>query len=184
MHLRWRLLVLLCLVFTVYSCKKESTSPSPPVSPTNPVTPVTPGTEFSLSNVLRSNMVVQRNKPFVIWGKGSQSLNITINVSWNNTTFYATINSSGNWQVAIPAAVANASPQTIIVKAGNATPITLTNILIGDVWICSGQSNMVFEIDSIPPFRGVTNYPAEIAAANYPQICTLTLQEDLKATPC
>jgi len=183
MHLRWRLLVLLCLVFTVYSCKKESTSPSPPVSPTNPVTPVTPGTKFSLSNVLRSNMVVQRNKPFVIWGKGSQSLNITINVSWNNTTFYATVNSSGNWQVAIPATVANASPQTIIVKAGNATPITLTNILIGDVWICSGQSNMVFEVDSIPPFRGVTNYPAEIAAANYPQIRTLTLQEDLKATP-
>lgn len=168
-----------------YSCKKDSYSPPipPPVNPTNPVAPVTPSIQFSLSNVLRSNMVVQRNKPFIIWGKGAQSLTIAVNVSWNNTTFYATANASGNWQVSIPAAAANASPQTIVVKADNSPAITLNNILIGDVWICSGQSNMVFEVDSIPPFRGVTNYPAEIAAANYPEIRTLTLQEDLKASP-
>jgi sialate O-acetylesterase len=128
-------------------------------------------------------MVVQRNKPFLVWGKAQPNLNISVNVSWNSNAFSGTADATGNWKVSIPAETATNTPQTITVKGGNTEPITLNNILIGDVWICSGQSNMVFEVDSIPPFRGVTNYQQEIMAANYPDIRATTLQTDLQQNP-
>jgi sialate O-acetylesterase len=138
---------------------------------------------FSVSSVLQSNMVVQRDKPFVIWGNGPANLKVSVNVSWNNNVFTAVTDSIGNWHVTIPATVANANPQTIIAKAPGFNAVTLNNILIGDVWICSGQSNMIYPVDSIAPFDGVINFRDEIAAANYPMIRTFTLAEDNETVP-
>jgi sialate O-acetylesterase len=184
MKLKW-LLLSLCLLLILAGCKKDNNSPEVIKKSGGAGTGGTgTGTSSALSiaNVLQSNMVVQRGKPFSVWGASLAGAAITVQVSWNSATFSTTANSAGQWNVIIPAALANASPQTIDVTASGTT-IKLNNILIGDVWVCSGQSNMVFEVDSIPPFRGVLNYPAEIAAANYPSIRAITLNTDYEASP-
>jgi sialate O-acetylesterase len=178
MRIKWQLFIL-CLIVVLNSCKKDNNFS--PISPP-PSNPVQGNYRFSVSNVLQSNMVIQRNKPFIIWGKAQAHLNVSVNVSWNQSTFTGIADGSGKWKVAIPEAAANTTAQTITVSADTAT-ITFKNILIGDVWICSGQSNMVFEVSDIPPFRGVINYAAEIAAANYPNIRAITLQSDLETGP-
>jgi sialate O-acetylesterase len=176
---KWLLLAL--LLFILAGCSKKEI-----VKPVNPGDPKKTGrllTGVSLSSVLQSNMVIQRDKPFVIWGHAPANVKLTVNVSWNTTTFVALADTSGKWKVTIPATGTNASPQTIIANADGYEPVILTNILIGDVWICSGQSNMVFPVDSIAPFQGVTNFKAEIAAANFPMIRMLTVQVDGESAP-
>ncbi len=172
MQTKWLCILLVFFILTGCS-KKENVGPQ---KNTNTAT-------FSVSGVLQSNMVVQRDQPFTVWGQASPNLNLSVNVSWYSTTLNAVADASGNWKVSIPASAANASPQTITIKAAGVSTITLNNVVIGDVWICSGQSNMVFPVDSISPFEGVLNYKAEIAAANYPLIRTFTVQDDNEAAP-
>jgi len=177
MRSRWLLFALFSLLILV-GCKKESHTPPPIIPPPLKIT----GT-LTIANVLQSNMVVQRGKPFQVWGRAPATTKITVNVSWNSSDFAAVADGSGNWSVTIPASGANGDPQTITAKGDNVNTVTLKNILIGDVWICSGQSNMVYQVDSIPPFGGVVDYPDEIAAANFPLIRALTVQVDQESSP-
>ncbi len=176
---KWQLIIL--ALFTLAGCiKNERFTPSKNGNQTNG-TGSLPG--LSVSSLLQSNMVVQRDKPFLITGTAPANLKISVNVSWNTTTFNTVSDASGNWSVTLPPAAANSKPQTIMANARSYQAVILTNVLIGDVWICSGQSNMVYPVDSIAPFDGVLNYKAEIAAASYPFIRMLTVQEDMEASP-
>lgn len=129
---------------------------------------------FMVSNVLQSNMVVQRDKPFKVWGKASPNFVISVKASWNSGLFTGTADASGNWLVTIPSAPVNTTPQTLIASVNGQKPDTLSNLLLGDVWICSGQSNMVMPMTQsdnlFGGYNGVINYQSEIAAANYPNI--------------
>ncbi|MDR3696686.1 sialate O-acetylesterase [Mucilaginibacter sp.] len=142
-----------------------------------------PVTALSVSSLFQNNMVVQRDKPVNIWGQAPVHTPVTVNVSWSSASLLAITDASGNWKVSVPPAAANSSPQAITVKAPGYTTVTFSDVLIGDVWICSGQSNMVMPVDTMAPFKGVLNYVAEIAAANYPLIRVLTVQEDIEASP-
>jgi sialate O-acetylesterase len=185
MRLRW-LLISLCVLFILQSCKKDHYKPeftnSGNTNSGNTDTSLTTQRKLAIANVLQSNMVVQRNKPFKIWGTSKTSAGITVNASWHEGPLTTTADGAGNWSVMIPASAANAVPQTITI-ADNTKIITLNNILIGDVWLCAGQSNMVYQMDSIAPFRGVVNYRSEITMANNPSIRALTLQADYENTP-
>jgi sialate O-acetylesterase len=173
------LLFALALSMMLAGCKKDNVvPPSIQVNTTPPPIGTTTPSKLTISNVLQSNMVVQRNKPLKLWGTAPAGVKIAVKVSWYTDSIRTAADANGKWQVTIPAAAANANAQNITTKTNDSNHIVLNNILIGDVWICSGQSNMVMEVDSIPPFRGVTNYQAEIAAANYPTIRALTLQSD------
>jgi len=177
MKLKW-LWVPFFLMLIIDSCKKESISNMPP-----PVKTITStNLNLSVANVLQSNMVIQRNKPTIVWGIASPGSTVTVNASWNSATITTKADGNGNWQVSIPASAANSNPQTITVNSGS-NHIVLNNILIGDVWICSGQSNMVYEVGPASPFEGVLNYQSEIAAANYSQIRTLTVHPDPEQSP-
>lgn len=180
MKLKW-LFIPLCVLFILQSCKKDHYKPDP-IHSDNTNTGSTPQHKLTITNTLQSNMVVQRDKPFKIWGGADANANITVNASWHDGPLTTTADGAGNWSVIIPAAAANATPQTINIS-GNSKTIILDNILIGDVWICAGQSNMVYQVDSIAPFRGVLNYQSEIAMANNPSVRALTLQADYEMNP-
>jgi sialate O-acetylesterase len=171
----WLYLISAAFVFT--GCRLDSVSPVK-----NKVTTNT-GSSFSVSSLFQNNMVIQRDQPVAIWGQAPTGTTVTVSVSWKASALQTVADNSGNWKVLIPASPANANPQTITLKAPDATTVVFSNVLLGDVWICSGQSNMVMPMDSIPPFDGVTNYQQEIAAANYPAIRLLTVQEDNEAAP-
>lgn len=113
-----------------------------------------------LPQLVSDGMVLQRNANINIWGWANAGERVII--KFNSKTYKATTNTDGKWAVILPPIKAG-GPYTIDIKAGN--HIVLHDILVGDVWFCSGQSNMV-----LPMERVKERYPDEIAGANYPQI--------------
>ncbi len=116
--------------------------------------------QLRLPQLVSDGMVLQRDTKIRIWGWSSPGSAVKIN--FNHHNYKATASADGRWEVYLPAMNAG-GPYTMDISSGN--HITLTNILIGDVWFCSGQSNMV-----LPMERVKEKYPDEIAAADYPQI--------------
>lgn len=105
-------------------------------------------------------MVLQRDRPVPVWGSADPGEKVT--VTFNGQRREAVADGSGRWKVMLDPMPANASPQPLEVHGKNA--VILTNVLIGEVWIGSGQSNMQWSVGQS------MNAAEEIAAANHPEI--------------
>ncbi len=116
--------------------------------------------QLRVPSLVSDGMVLQRDTPLTIWGWATPGEKITVQL--NRKAYKTTTDASGKWQVKLPAMKAG-GPFTMDI-AGN-TQLSIKDILIGDVWFCSGQSNMVHQLN----IHDVT-YANEIATANYPQI--------------
>ncbi len=121
--------------------------------------------QIKLPHVISSNMVVQRNAPVKIWGNAHKRENITI--SFNGQILKTKANKKGKWQVILKKMKAG-GPFKMTIN-GKKNTIILENILIGDVWVCSGQSNMEMSV------ARSNNANAEIATANYNNIRLFTV---------
>ncbi len=95
--------------------------------------------QTKLPSFFANNMVLQQQTKVAIWGEDIPKTRVKINTSWGEIIEVVT-NSNGKWSTTIPTKKASFKPETIFIR-GSST-ITLTNILIGEVWFCSGQSNM------------------------------------------
>ncbi len=115
--------------------------------------------DVRLPHVIGSNMVLQREMPIPIWGWADPNEQVSVEFAGQRVT--ATADADGSWMVRL-AAVKAGGPHKMTVRGTNT--IELTNILTGEVWLCSGQSNMEMGISI------VANGKEEIAAADYPQI--------------
>ncbi|PRY24542.1 sialate O-acetylesterase [Spirosoma oryzae] len=116
--------------------------------------------QLRVPSLISDGMVLQRDTPLTIWGWATPGEKITVQL--NRKAYKTTTDASGKWQVKLPAMKAG-GPFTMDI-AGN-TQLSVKDILIGDVWFCSGQSNMVHQLN----IHDVT-YANEIATANDPQI--------------
>ena len=85
------------------------------------------------------HMVLQQNSSVKLWGR-ADGKKVTITTSWNNRTYRTSTDKDGNWLVKVDTPAGGYTPYSITISDG--TPVTLSDILIGEVWICSGQSNM------------------------------------------
>jgi len=126
--------------------------------------PVTYGNETTLAAVFANNMVLQAGMAVPVWGVDVPGQAIT--VTFGGQTKTTTTGPDGKWMVRLDSMAVNATPQNLIV-AGSAQRV-LTNVVVGEVWLASGQSNMWFPM--VPPSPYPTIYTNEIAAANYPLI--------------
>lgn len=126
--------------------------------------------EVRLSSVFADHMVIQRDIPVHIWGDASPAEAIT--VSFRGETRHSTTDDLGRWSLYLATGSAG-GPFEMIVQGVNR--IAMEDILVGDVWIASGQSNMEFPLAE-GMNRGVTNEREEIAAANYPRIRLLDIE--------
>ncbi len=117
---------------------------------------------ITMPKIFGDNMVLQRNKPISIWGFAAPGEKITVQFNGQSKTTNA--DKTGKWQVMLSAESAG-GPYQLLVKGKN--QIAIENILVGEVWICSGQSNMEMPING---WGKINNYEEEIIAANYPQI--------------
>src|SRR5438270_7686628 len=115
--------------------------------------------DVRLPAVLTDHMVVQRGIPVHVWGSGDP--NEGVSVSFRGATRTTTADDLGLWSVYLPPGDAG-GPFDVVVKGNNS--ITLTDVMAGDVWVASGQSNMGF------PLKNANNGPAEVAKANDPRI--------------
>src|SRR4051794_8015347 len=91
-----------------------------------------------LPNVINSNMVLQQQSNVQLWGWAEPGERILITTSWDNKTDSVKATRDAKWQKSISTPKAG-GPYTITLKGNNT--ITLDNIMIGEVWVCSGQSN-------------------------------------------
>jgi sialate O-acetylesterase len=115
---------------------------------------------IKLPVLVSDGMVLQRDTKVNIWGWGSPGEKVRI--KFNNKTFSSVTDLKGNWIIALPPMKAG-GPYSMEVKGDNS--IIIKNILIGDVWFCSGQSNMVLTMERVKE-----KYPDDIANADYPEI--------------
>lgn len=123
------------------------------------------GEGLSVSNVFQSNMVIQRDKPVTIWGWAAPDEKVT--VSFAGQSAEATAAADRAWTVTLDALPANTAAQELVVKGASET-LTLENVLVGDVWVLGGQSNMEFDLSK------VDDGFLEVASANFPEIRLLT----------
>ncbi len=96
--------------------------------------------EIKLPAIVSSNMVLQRNTTIVLWGWADAKEKISIEASWLSEPIKIDTDKSGNWKTEVKTTNSK-SPQTIKI-AGKSSNVTLENVLFGEVWLCSGQSNM------------------------------------------
>jgi sialate O-acetylesterase len=131
--------------------------------------------QVKLPALVGNNMVLQQNAKVNLWGWASPNEKINIQLGWQNTPVAITANSDGTWKTAVNTPQGSEKAYDITIEATN--KITLHNILIGEVWICSGQSNMYFPVGKEEGTwkTGVKNYEEEIANATYPNIRLFTV---------
>ena len=115
--------------------------------------------DVKLPNIFTNSMVLQRDQENAVWGKASAGEAVAVHIGSQKKS--ATADSDGNWKVMLdPMSVGE--PLELIVKGQN--EIRITDVLVGEVWICSGQSNMQWSINAS------NNVDLEKASANYPNI--------------
>lgn len=136
--------------------------------------------EIKVASVLGDNMILQRNTEVSLWGKSKPNEKLTINTGWNNAKIVTLSNERGDWKVKVKTADAG-GPYTIKI-ATQREKVVLNNILLGEVWLCSGQSNMEM------PVAGFNDQPVNgsndmLVDAENNNIRLFTLQKASVATP-
>lgn len=98
---------------------------------------------LKMPDIFTDNMVLQRNEPIRVWGKANAGSLVTI--KFLNIKKSEVVGADGKWEIIFPATKATSQSQTLEISNNNST-LYFKNILIGDVWLCSGQSNMYFSV--------------------------------------
>lgn len=124
------------------------------------------GEGLCVHNIFQSNMVIQRDKPIRIWGWAEPDMEVT--VAFDDHVQSVKTLADRLWKVEFPAMPASAQPRKIVIK-GKDKVIELDNILIGDIWVLGGQSNMEFEIAK------VEDGELEVISSNFPNIRLFTV---------
>lgn len=127
------------------------------------------------ASVFSSGMVLQQGMPLPIWGSALPESTVVVTFAGQEST--ATTNSEGRWLLHLNPLTANSEPSTLTASCSDGTTITLDNILVGEVWICSGQSNMAMTM------TGILRSEEEIAAAVFPAIRLLNVPRRQSAKP-
>ncbi|MEO6455080.1 MAG: sialate O-acetylesterase [Ginsengibacter sp.] len=130
---------------------------------------------ISLPKIFGDNMVLQRDKLIPVWGWAEADEKITVQFATQTKTIVADKN--GKWLVKLDA-VKGGGPYELVVNGKNT--LKFTNVLVGEVWICSGQSNMEMPIEG---WGKINNYQQEVAAANYPYIRHIKIPNRVSALP-
>ena len=131
--------------------------------------------QLRLHAIFDSDMVLQRGKPITIWGWAAPNSPVSVQFGKDKADAKAA-ESKGRWEVTFPAREASAEPQILTVSAGG-EKVEMGNIVVGDVWVMYGQSNMAF------PLGKVSNRDTESAQANLPNLRLFSIATNEQADP-
>ncbi len=134
-----------------------------------------PAENITMNPLFTDNMVLQQKQNVPIWGTAESGGEVI--VSLNNQQKKGIVDNDGKWKVTLSPVQAG-SPYELVIKGKKTHKIK--NILVGEVWVCSGQSNMEMPIGGIGK---VTNYKEEIANSSYPNIRLLIVEKIMATTP-
>lgn len=136
--------------------------------------------EIELPSIIADGMVLQQKSEVAIWGWSAPEAKIKIQASWGESV-KTKVASDGKWTVKLKTPTYG-GPFTIEIKSGGTNRV-LTNVMVGEVWLCSGQSNMEMPLKGWPPNDLINNYKQEIATANFPNIRMFTVAKNNSAKP-
>lgn len=134
--------------------------------------------QWSVAAVFADHMVLQRGIPVPVWGTAEPGQTVT--VAFDGQTKMATAGPDRKWMVPLDAMVANPIAQQLTITIPGVITVVYSNILVGDVWLAAGQSNMDAAFTSV---NGVVNSSAEKAAANYPLIRSMKVKKQGAIAP-
>ena len=137
---------------------------------------------LKLANLFSDNMILQRDRLAPVWGWSKPGARITVEFAGQKKT--AKADATGKWTVTLDPLSVSTEPRELTAVTGRQTPLTIHNVLVGDIWLCSGQSNMEF------PLSSSTGGAEAVAAAKHPQlrflgvprVALLESQTDITAT--
>lgn len=142
------------------------------------------GNTARFASVFTNNLVLQQKSDTRVWGYASPGETLSIKCSWINQDTKTTTDAAGNWMVVIKTPEAGFEPQSLVLTDSKGNISKLDNILIGEVWLCSGQSNMEMVMQNQPDWNiFVENSEQEIAKADFSNIRVLTLSRKESFTP-
>ncbi len=124
--------------------------------------------EVRLPAIISDHMVLQAGEAAEIWGWAAPGEAVTVSIA--GQTKNATADDHGKWKVKLDKLEASSQPQTLTVAGTNT--ITVNDVLVGEVWLASGQSNMALRV------QGTKDWEKEVAATNYPSIRMFTVRSD------
>jgi len=137
--------------------------------------------ELKMPGMFSDNMVLQRDKPVPVWGWAEQGAEVTVEFAGQKKTAKVA-GTNGEWRVTLDPMLANSRPQTMTVTSSNLeseiSNLKFTNVLIGDVWLCSGQSNMEMPVGYVSWTGGALNYEEEIKRSANPLIRQFRVEWD------
>lgn len=143
---------------------KELAQDFVPIANTQPPQQKSAPTKLTISGAFKDHMVLQRETDAVIWGTCVPGKKVKIAGSWNSKIYHATADKDGKWQTKIKTTGAG-GPYQVVVGSGNQT-LKLNDVLLGDVWICGGQSNMQWKMRGF----GVNHWKEDAQQANFPMV--------------
>ncbi len=135
------------------------------------------------STLFSDHVVLQRDMPVPVWGTAAAGEPVT--VAFAGQTKATTAGADGKWRVDLAPLTASAEGRVLTISGADpAKAVTCADVLVGEVWICSGQSNMDFTVSkAVASFAGIANEAEEIAAAHYPLIREFRGRPDRIAEP-
>ena len=136
--------------------------------------------EIKMSPLFTDNMVMQQKSDAPIWGTAEPKAKVTVKTSWNKASYTAVADEAGKWMVKVSTPKAG-GPYSISITEQGAEPITIKNVLIGEVWICSGQSNMQMPVKG--GWAKVNNCDEEVANAKYPKMRLISVERLTSSKP-
>ncbi|MCX6955181.1 MAG: sialate O-acetylesterase [Verrucomicrobia bacterium] len=139
--------------------------------------------DVSLAPLFTDHAVLQRDKPVPVWGRADAGEKVV--VTFRDQAVRTTAGSDGRWIVFLDALPASTVPAELSVAGKNT--LTVSDVLVGEVWLCSGQSNMEFTVEARPGTwqanTRATNAPAEVATANFPLIRHVRIEQTVAESP-
>jgi sialate O-acetylesterase len=133
--------------------------------------------EIKLSAIFGDSMVLQRETNVAVWGTARGSATVAVFTSWNGSTYTTQALANGRWRLNVSTPVAGGPYVVTITDRSDNKTMTLDDVLIGEVWVCSGQSNMEMPmrgyLTQVPP-QLVDGSDAAIAASNDPNLRLFT----------
>lgn len=143
---------------------------------------------LELPEIFGNDMMLQQQTEARLWGWAKGGSTVEVQTSWNNQTYSAKADKkSGRWELKVQTPAASYDTHTVIVK-GDGQEVTLDNVLIGEVWFCSGQSNMEMPVNGFwnCPVEGsnetiahANQYRGRIRCATIPKVDALEPQESV-----
>ena len=136
----------------------------------------------SLAGPFSEHMVLQQGRPVPIWGTAAAGETVTVEFAAQKKSTRTA--ADGRWRIDLDKLAASSEGRTLVVLgSATASPLSIGDVLVGEVWICSGQSNMERQLGPRPPQKPIVNWEQEVAAADHPLIRQLYVQQKISPSP-